>query len=428
MRPTSDLSPTHLRDLSVSEKFATFATVKLSPYRRGLSAANFSYIMSKGNMLLGHARGKVGSLVFSRANGKQITRARAEVVKNPQTESQMVQRIILNTIAQAYSKVSEIADHSFEGIQAGQESMSYFMKRNLAALRTKLIEVGDFDAAEPEFTPIGMNFLATNTYEIAKGSLPEINLEEVAADGGLVAIGGNTYQDVINALGLQRGDQLTFMCLTGLSANNQRMIYSRVILDPREDDGSAAALSTQFINNGTIVKPSPKNENYGITLSLEGTDLRFGQRSGVTAAALIVSRQRTDGVWLRSNSKFVESQDGGFGWSMQQALDALKNGGLDLENPRFLNNAGNTSANFSPAPEGETVQVTVSSSDSNKGTASGGGNFRIGAQATVTATPVGGYAFQGWYEGNRFVSNNNPYTFTVERAIDLQAQFGSDDG
>ena len=71
--------------------------------------------MSKGNMLLGHARGKVGSLVFSRANGKQIVRSRAEVVKNPRTEQQMVQRIMLNTIAQAYSQMKAITDHSFQG-------------------------------------------------------------------------------------------------------------------------------------------------------------------------------------------------------------------------------------------------------------------------------------------------------------------------
>ena len=65
-------------------------------------------------------------------------RSRAEVVKNPQTEKQMVQRIILNTIAQAYSRMSPITDHSFEGIQTGQASMSFFMHRNMDSLRQKV--------------------------------------------------------------------------------------------------------------------------------------------------------------------------------------------------------------------------------------------------------------------------------------------------
>ena len=72
--------------------------------------------MAKGNMLLGQAVGSLGDITFSRVNGKQVIKSKPSVVKNPQTEAQLIQRILMNTVIQAYSKMSEICDHSFEGI------------------------------------------------------------------------------------------------------------------------------------------------------------------------------------------------------------------------------------------------------------------------------------------------------------------------
>ena len=170
-------------------------------------------------MLLGHARGKVGDLVFSRVNGQQVIRARAAVVKNPMTESQMIQRIILNTIIQAYSRMTEICDHSFEGIPNGQKCMSAFMRKNLSMLRSHVAnERADgklFDEIYA-FSPKGMNNFAMNAYIVASGSLPQVEIESVSALNGakiaITAAGATpTYEEVITSLGLQRGDQLTFI-------------------------------------------------------------------------------------------------------------------------------------------------------------------------------------------------------------------------
>lgn len=91
--------------------------------------------MAKGNMLLGHARGKVGSLVFYRSNGKQITRARAEQVKNPKTNAQLIQRALTASVAQAYAAGKVIFDHSFEGKSVPSGSQREFMSRNMRQLR-----------------------------------------------------------------------------------------------------------------------------------------------------------------------------------------------------------------------------------------------------------------------------------------------------
>ena len=298
--------------------------------------------MSKGNMLLGHARGKVGDLVFSRVNGKQVTRARAAVVKNPQTEAQMIQRILLNTVAQAYSKMSAITDHSFEGVAAGQPSMAYFMRRNLGLLRTTLAEIGDFDAAAPMTSPIGTNGLASNTYVISKGQLAEI-IPTVSTGGISIALSANTYEAVLAATGLQRGDQLTIITVSGSEYTDQKFNYSRIILSPIEADGSEAPLSTAFLENGAIVKPNPRNENTGHTYSFDdGEFLTTVAAQVVNMAAAIGSRQKTDGTWLRSNAALILAEGASIGYTMQASLDLFAAGGLDVENPMYLNNAVRT--------------------------------------------------------------------------------------
>lgn len=304
--------------------------------------------MSKGNMLLGHARGKVGSLVFSRSNGQQIVRARAEVVRNPQTTEQMIQRIILNTVAQAYSKMSVITDHSFEGVQTGQKSMSYFMRKNMEMLRAKLANIsaesgllGDVYA----FTPIGQNGLAANEYVISKGTLPEIRAYATDADNtiGNMTLAANTYQGVLDQYGLQRGDQLTFVTLQeDMSTHATTFHFARVILDPMNADGTEADLSSTFIVDGAVNLPNVRNEGTFNTLVFDTDHVEYGfNLQYVACGGIIVSRKNSDGSWLRSNcTMFKQEVNNGAGTSMGEALDMLATGDISTLNSRYLNNAG----------------------------------------------------------------------------------------
>lgn len=307
--------------------------------------------MSKGNMLLGHARGKVGSLVFSRANGKQIVRSRAEVVKNPRTQAQMIQRIMLNTIAQGYSNMKAIVDHSFEGLSAGQASMSYFMQRNLDNLRTKVAnEIAEGKSLSEifDFSPLKTNVLAVNAYEIAKGTLPSIGV--LPADDSrsyTFEATANTYEAILQRYGLKRGDQLTFIALVVGNDGNIKFQFTRVILDPRESDGSEAPLSTAFCADNAVTKPSTRNEGVFNTLSFSNNKFVFAlSTSFVWAGAIIVSRKANDGSWLRSNATLevnTESYKGNI--SMQKALELLAQSGIDGLSDLYLNNAGTSNVN-----------------------------------------------------------------------------------
>lgn len=305
-------------------------------------------------MLLGQARGKVGSLVFSRQNGKQVTRSKAESVKNPQTEKQVVQRIILNTIAQAYSRMSAITDHSFEGKVSAAENMAAFMKRNMNDLRAKIAKAVAEGSSYDEifnFAPIGSANFVYNDLVISMGAMPKVPVQSVTSGTGALtgAIAANTYQAVIDAFGLQRGDQLTFVNIVEDAMGTKYFYFSRVILDPRDANGDALPLSTEFISGNAIVSPSPKNEGTFAALSFSASGITFAiGNTDVKAAAVIASREKGDGTWSRSEASLIldpnaieESIDV---CSLQAAIDAFDGSDIGLDNAKYLNNATKSKA------------------------------------------------------------------------------------
>lgn len=299
-------------------------------------------------MLLGHARGKVGDLVFARQNGQQIVRARAASVRNPQTETQMIQRIILNTVAQAYSKMQPIVDHSFEGVQAGQKTMSRFMSTNISMLRAKVAAaVADNTVGLDEvraFVPVGDNSFAPNEFVISQGSLPEIVPSVGVGTAATVNVGGVTYEAILNALGLQRGDQLTFIAITGAD-RNYYFEYARIILDPTNQDGSPASLASPLLVDGVINVPSPRNTGEFHTLAItEAGVLTYGVGAvmrSIYSVAIVVSRKGQDGNWMRSNARMVinDVYISDF-YSMFECLQMLRDGSISALSTRYLNNSG----------------------------------------------------------------------------------------
>lgn len=302
--------------------------------------------MSKGNMLLGHARGKVGSLVFSRSNGKQVVRAKADVVKNPKTEAQKIQRILLNTVAQAYSKMQAICDHSFENVKVGQDSMSYFMRQNINALRAKVAEAIAAGATMEEifsFAPLGTALFVPNDYIISKGKLPKIDVVDASSDDAMIAVIANgTYEDVINAYGGQRGDQLTFVAVVGSGIDNCTFKFARIILDPTDANGNQLPLTTAFLNGTAVNAANPRNEGtISFTAAASGLEFTFGD-TYMFAAAVIVSRKGENETWQRSDATLVANPSSSeLVYSLQYALDASDANNIDTPNARYLNNSGN---------------------------------------------------------------------------------------
>ena len=95
---------------------------------------------SKSGGTRSYIRGRVGADVYSigkTASGskQQVVRSLAESVANPQTISQMVQRMLMTTVSEACKVLKPIIDHSFDGVPDGQPAISEFMKLNLPLLK-----------------------------------------------------------------------------------------------------------------------------------------------------------------------------------------------------------------------------------------------------------------------------------------------------
>lgn len=344
-------------------------------------------------MLLGHARGKVGDIVFSRANGQQIARARAAVVKNPRTEKQMIQRIILNTVAQAYSKMSAITDHSFEGVQQGQKSMSMFLRKNMDLLRQRIAQEiasgGDLYNVFA-FSPLQSNAYASNSFIVSKGSLPEVATSFKSSTLAVIDLSANTYAAVLDQYGLERGDQLTFIVTDGATADSQSFHYARVILDPVAADGSELSLDTALVSNGEIANPNPRNEGEfnDVAFGDGALTFNFSQRP-MSGAAVIVSRQKSNGEWLRSNAT-LEVNDiaiAGFQLSMGECLDLFEAGGIDSLSDLYLNNAGKGKV----ASHVDSVSVDIDGGGSANIIGFGRGSY--GGVSVVTALASDGKAY-----------------------------------
>ena len=317
--------------------------------------------MSKVGFWLKGSTGKLaGTTLYKGANGETIQR---EIVapSNPKTQAQNIQRIVMSTIGAAYSLMKAICDHSFEGVRKGQETMKLFMSENIQKSRAAIEEMqaqGVSFLNMYSFVPVGMKHaFAPNQYLVAMGSLPRVNSTWIAdAESNIlyptVAALANktTYADIISALNLKRGDQLTFCTVKqGASIQESQFNYARVILDPTDPDTFLPLpLDTAFLDeNGNVNKPSVRNEGK-FKFLLNASGLRFWYEDVYTteedaiAAFVIVSRKEGD-TWKRSTTYMSYPGETANAYSMQQCLDLLANGAqhtIYASADQYLNNAG----------------------------------------------------------------------------------------
>ena len=315
--------------------------------------------MSKVGFWLKGSTGKLaGTTLYKGANGETIQR---EIVSpsNPKTQAQNIQRIVMSTVGAAYSVMKAICDHSFEGTKKGQETMSLFMSENIQKCRAAIEEMqaqGVSFVNMYSFVPVGMKHsFAPNQYLVAMGSLPQVKTVWIEDGTSHIVyptvqlITTNTYEEVINKLGLKRGDQLTFCTVKqGATIQESQFNFARVILDPTDESFNALPLSTAFLDeNGHINKPSVRNEGkFKFLINASGLrywyeDLYTTEEDAV-AAFVIVSRKEGD-TWKRSTTYVAYPGETGGAYSMQECLNMISNGAqhtIYTGSDQYLNNAG----------------------------------------------------------------------------------------
>lgn len=269
-------------------------------------------------------RGSVGKVTFRKTNGENIASQKVSEVKNPRTESQQVQRMTLRTVSAAYAAMKEICDHSFEGVSSGANSMARFMKLNLDLLKGA---EGNFNVkANPSAVP--------NPLIVSKGSIVAPSYAEYDEDGvGLnlsnisVPIASMTVKEFHDALGINVGDQITFLAIynlansasfptanSGIVQKQFGFFYKRLVYKVGTDaskafsgDGEYFTVNLDVVDT-TVTTVDDKNvlfydgENVPLSVVFEISDAEAATTE--YASGIIISR-KSNSTWLRSNSTLV---------------------------------------------------------------------------------------------------------------------------
>lgn len=287
--------------------------------------------MAKGNLFLGMARKKIGDVVFYRASGEQISRARNRAPRNPRSAKQSIQRMVLATASKMAAAWRPIVDHSFEGYNVGQESVRHFQQLAMARLRGQAAYIinGGAEFSVADFAIKGAPIVGKSEgLRISSGILSLNPL--VAEGGGSYHVAPNSafaqtittqdgYKAELNKIGLEPGNQLTFVCIQentnipvasfGTETNYaQRVRYARVVFKPTLPENFSGALvdsTTKQFNAALIERtegewPVTDLDQSG-RLYFESTDGSFA----AVMAGLIRSEQDVNGKWRYSTCDLV---------------------------------------------------------------------------------------------------------------------------
>ena len=271
-------------------------------------------------------------------------------VKNPRTAAQTLQRVLVKVVALTYAMLKSICNHSFEGVSNGSQCMNMFKKLNLRYLRDKastLQDIGQSLNQFFQFMPLQSDKWAPFAAIISQGHLPEVKVS-IDAEGGhkaCVNSPGRTYADYVKAWALRRGDQLTFVTVQKREGKYEPN-YARIVLNPRNADGSGAPMTTEIVNNQGQFPCSNWKNKLDFSLFEYDTDhfnFVLGRGGIVVAAGIIVSRKDKSGRWFRSNCQLVLNE-AGIGSDLCSLYEAVENSyatsDIDMESEFYLNNAG----------------------------------------------------------------------------------------
>ena len=340
-------------------------------------------------------------------NNATTNGASSRRVKNPKTNAQTVQRILMKVVVMAYVMLKDICNHSFEGFTNGLQCMNKFKKLNLKYLRERastLQALGQSLSQFFQFIPLQSEKWSPYAIIISQGHLPEIDVAIDATQGHVAYVNSpsRSYADLINTWGLQRGDQLTFVTVQKRQGKYE-VNYARIVLNPRNADGSGAPMSTEIVNSeGEFPCSNWKNRLNFSTFEFDTDHFNFvlGRGGDVVAAGIIVSRKDKSGDWFRSNCQLVLNE-AGLGSDLCSLSKAVEMSyaayDIDMESEFYLNNAGTsgTGTTEDVTPGGGSGGVTPGEPSYNtSATINGVSQSIAGGNVTATA-PITSVAVSG---------------------------------
>ena len=233
-------------------------------------------------------------------------------VANPQTLSQMSQRMKLTPVQNFFRGLQGLLDHSWQGVKYGNPSRLHFYSIAMSRLNTSGVPY--VLKGDRQFVPW--------SFPVSSGSIPVVMNPTIPSESvgniNIPVVAGKTYdnattvaeitENLLNVLGLSEGMQLTFIWV--YNKNGQYIpVWKRIILSTTDE--------TELTNLGIIC-----NTESGDDISLAVYSGGAAEESTVVAAAVIVSKLVND-VWQRNNASMVIVDSLRTTYNSQAAFNAM---------------------------------------------------------------------------------------------------------
>lgn len=311
--------------------------------------------MAKSKSFFGLRKGSTKSHTYSVLDGQQVTKDRVYDVKNPRTEGQMKQRMLMTTVGAAYKFMKSIADHSFEGKASGMACMREFNSRNLNLFKKAAGANGH--VAFNEYKDGDINPLP---FILSNGSLPGFNFKLNASSQLEISFDPtesdfSTAEGIYAAMGIKKNDLVTFCSVIGEGGiiNNvfeytaERFDVVRLVADK---SGAVATPVEAF----TV---STNNVDATVNIVAEGSKLTI--TSGECDFGAVIQSRKADTNWLRSSAVMVVSADLIDGVQTANQLATYPVGTELILNNGPMENQGGGSATSLPTPTLSFAQSSI---------------------------------------------------------------------
>lgn len=312
--------------------------------------------MAKSKSFFGLRKGSTKSHTYSTLDGQQITKDRVYDVKNPRTEGQMKQRMLMTTVGAAYKFMKSIADHSFEGKASGMACMREFNSRNLnrfkkAAGANGSVAFNEYKDGDINPLPFILSAGSLAGFDFKLNDASQLEIAFTSEDADLT-----TAEGIYAAMGIKKNDLVTFCSVIGEGGvvNNvfeyaaQRFDVVRLVADKSGAVANAIDAFTVSTNN---MEATVNAVVAGSALTITSGECDFG--------AVIQSR-KADTNWLRSSSVMVVSADLIDGVKTANQLATYPVGTELILNNGPMENEGSGNASSLPAPTLKFAQSSIS--------------------------------------------------------------------
>ena len=249
------------------------------------------------SLFTGTTAGKVGEVVFFRANGQQRARQYVATVKDRRSESQITQRVMLSPVVQAFRLMKSILVNSFcnaPAVQSGYNAFvsanksvkpSYFTKQQAAqsvfSFQEYQLSRGTLSALDyPDFegakivVSVGFDELSTfaSFVETYKRTFPDatdndritavvVVTSEAAGANPVSVIGSFSLSE--NAFPTGFSYALGMLTFTGDNMSNLNHQSAAFIRSTRDVNGKVNT-STQFLKNNNLAIPVGASFSSGV--------------------------------------------------------------------------------------------------------------------------------------------------------------------